>query len=172
MQEYENENINSINIPKKIDNLIYNQDSSLSNKIIRLKICFHKNETKVVQSFEFDDVVKDIVQSRNSNFLDGKINLIEYLVQEVCNENLNQKKLCEILEIQLKINENFSLLNEFGLYLPNLKSLDLSGSLIKSVEDIGTNFNNLTCLNISCCGLRELTGKKYDITKGLYALPT
>lgn len=45
-----------------------------------------------------------------------------------------------------------------SLLLPNLISLDLNGSVLNSLRELGYDLNNLTYLNISNCGLTSLDG--------------
>lgn len=45
-----------------------------------------------------------------------------------------------------------------GEELPNLVSLDLSGSVLSSLRDLGTDLRSLQVLTVSHCGLRDLEG--------------
>ena len=123
------------------------------------KLSIQKSENKnLLESKEFDDIIREIIQTQNTNFLDGKVNLIEYLISKCSQKKIELSHLSEISEIQLIIQENFLLLNEFGTFLPNLIYLNLSSSFIKTIEEIGSSFVNLKHLNVSNCQLCELTG--------------
>ena len=63
-----------------------------------------------------------------------------------------------LTSLSLKIDKNFNMMNDIGYRLPNLIELNLQGSEIESIMDIGTSFNKLEKLNVSGCGLTDLSG--------------
>lgn len=142
-------NINEINI----DNI-----PQLQEKQVFYKLSFKKpeqNENDLL-SQEFDELVKQIIDTQNETFLQGGINLIEFLITKYSNSEINN--IHNLESLSMRINENFGLLNEFGRHLPKLTELKLTGSLIKSISDIGVTFNNLLNLNVSNCSLYNLSG--------------
>jgi len=56
-------------------------------------------------------------------------------------------------------------LSRLSLFLPSLQQLDLSGSVLSSLRDLGYGLMQLTHLNISNCGLNS-----FDGTSGLPAI--
>ena len=89
----------------------------------------------------------------NKDFIEGETNVIEYLISKYSNVDIKDintiKKLC------LKINKDFGLLNQFGLYLPNLVDLDLSSSRL-DMSDFGPSLSQIQILNISNCSIFSL----------------
>jgi len=63
-----------------------------------------------------------------------------------------------LTSLTLKIDKNFNMMNDIGFRLPNLIELNLQNSEIESIIDIGTSFNKLEKLNVSNCGLNDLSG--------------
>ena len=104
----------------------------------------------------FKQIVKQIIDTSNTNFLDGNINLIEYILSKFTNTPLDQVTNFE--SISLKINYECGLLNQFGIHLPKLKILRLNNSVIPSISDIGSTFVGVTELYISNTGLKDLNG--------------
>ena len=102
--------------------------------------------------------MKQIVDSNNENFLNGDINIIEYIISKHTGIPLDEIKSLE--KLSLKINKDFDILNQFGQYLPNLIELRLNYSGINSIEDIGSSFKNLKMLQITNCNMKELTGNQ------------
>ena len=105
----------------------------------------------------FGSFVKQIIDTENEKFLNGEINLIEYIISKFTNVNINS--LNELEKLSLKINGEFGLLNQFGQKLPNLKELRLSGSNIICITSIGTDFRNLRILQVNNCNIKDLSGK-------------
>ncbi len=105
----------------------------------------------------FSSFVKQIIDSENEKFLNGEINLIEYIISKYTNVNI--VCLSDLEKLSLKINAEFGLLNQFGQKLPNLKELRLNGSNIISISSIGTDFRNLKILQVNNCNIKDLSGK-------------
>lgn len=105
----------------------------------------------------FSSFVKQIIDSENEKFLNGEINLIEYIISKYTNVNIGN--LNELEKLSIKINAEFGLLNQFGQKLPNLKELRLNGSNIISISSIGTEFRNLKILQVNNCNIKDLSGK-------------
>lgn len=105
----------------------------------------------------FSAFVKQIIDSENEKFLNGEINLIEYIISKYTNVNIHN--LNDLEKLSLKINAEFGLLNQFGQKLPNLKDLRLNGSNIISISSIGTDFRNLQILQVNNCNIKDLSGK-------------
>ena len=105
----------------------------------------------------FSNFMKEIIENKNeSSFLSGDKNIIKYVLSKYLNipeENLNSLKKLSII-----ITNDYGLLNQFGTFLPELKLLKLNNSNILSFNDIGTNFNNIQCLQMKNCHLKNING--------------
>jgi len=132
---------------KEEDNKIKNYSISEYNKIVS---SINKNNKINTDKNKYED-----------DILEGKINIIDKIIQKYMPTS-NDNKVIQIhpglTSLTLKIDNNFNMLNDIGYRLPNLLSLDLSGSEIESIMDIGTSFNRLEKLNVSNCGLSDLNG--------------
>lgn len=106
----------------------------------------------------FSQMIKQIIDTKNSKFLDGDINLIEYILSKYT--NIPIEKIPDIERISLKVSFEYGLLNQFGQYLPKLKELKLNYSTIPSITDVGSTFDNLKELYITNTGLKDLNGNK------------
>jgi hypothetical protein len=104
----------------------------------------------------FSLLMKQIVDYGNENFLNGDINLVEYIISKYA--GIEIEELTNIEKFSIKIISDFGLLNIFGGYIPNLKELKLNDSTIPSISDIGSNFLNLRILHVNNCGLKDLQG--------------
>ena len=105
----------------------------------------------------FSNFMKEIIENKNeSSFHSGDKNIIKYVLSKYLNipeENLNSLKKLSII-----ITNDYGLLNQFGTFLPELKLLKLNNSNILSFNDIGTNFNNIQCLQMKNCHLKNING--------------
>jgi hypothetical protein len=107
----------------------------------------------------FQNLMKQIVETNNENFLRGDVNVIEYILSKYTNMSIEEVKKLE--KLSMKVNAETGLLNQFGQYLPNLKELKLNFCNIPSINDIGSSFEKLIVLNVSDCNLKDLSGKYY-----------
>lgn len=60
--------------------------------------------------------------------------------------------------IKLRVITSQTSLSQISVLVPNLFKLDLNGSILNSLRDLGYGLNNLMYLNISNCGLTSLDG--------------
>lgn len=60
--------------------------------------------------------------------------------------------------MEMVVNTTETTLGNFGIFLPNLKQLKLSNSVIPTVRDVGTSLSHLSVLWLSCCGLQDVDG--------------
>lgn len=104
----------------------------------------------------FNSVFKQIVETNNENFLNGDLNIIDYLISKYT--NTKQDDIKGLKKISIKIQSELGMLNLFGQNLPKLEELSLSGSIIHKIEDIGCSFTNLRMLNVSNCFLDDING--------------
>ena len=134
---------------KETENKINDYSISEYNKIV-CSINNKSNKTKISEKNNYEE-----------DILEGKVNIIDKIIQKYMPSS-NDNKVIQIHQgltsLSLKIDKNFNMLNDIGYRLPNLISLDLSGSEIESIMDIGTSFNKLEKLNVSNCGLSDLNG--------------
>ena len=165
------------------ENAIKNEEQQKNNKINQLKNLKYifpfysgeKEEDDKIKNYtisEYNKIVSSINNNNNRNqikdknkyeedILEGKINIIDKIIQKYMPSS-NDNKIIQIHQgltsLSLKIDKDFNMLNDIGYRLPNLISLDLSGSEIESIMDIGTSFKKLEKLNVSNCGLSDLNG--------------
>ena len=104
----------------------------------------------------FSNFMRQIIDSENDKFLNGDINVIDYVLAKYLKMNITD--LHNLKKLTIRINGSYGLLNQFGQRLTNLKFLKLNDSFIQSIEDLGTNFKNLKILQINNCKLKDLTG--------------
>ena len=121
---------------------------------------------------EYNKIVTSINKNNNKIFnknknkneeeiLEGKINIIDKVIQRHIPKSADSKiiKIHQgLTTLSLKIDKNFNMMNDIGFRLPNLIELNLEGSDIESIMDIGTSFKKLEKLNVSKCGLNDLCG--------------
>ena len=179
---------NSGNLPKdkninqpQNENAVKNEEQQKNNKINQLKNLKYifpfysgeKEENDKIKNYtisEYNKIVSSINNNKNQikdkskyeeDILEGKINIIDKIIQKYMPSS-NDNKVIQIHQgltsLSLKIDKDFNMLNDIGYRLPNLISLDLSGSEIESIMDIGTSFKKLEKLNVSNCGLSDLNG--------------
>lgn len=104
----------------------------------------------------FSSLMKQIIDNQNDNFLNGNINLIDYLLAKYL--NITTEEISTLDKISIRITKDYGLLNQFGERLKNLVCLKLNESFIPCISDIGTNFTNLKILQVNDCRLKDLTG--------------
>ena len=68
-------------------------------------------------------------------------------------------------EVKLKVISHMTSLQRIPLFMPNLKSLNLEGSIVLTLRDLGCDMGCLVYLNVSRCSLKSLDG-----TNGLETL--
>jgi hypothetical protein len=66
--------------------------------------------------------------------------------------------LDQVEYLEMKVDTDEMSLGNFGMYLPNLRHLKLSHSIIPSVRDLGTSLNNLEILWMPHCCLESVDG--------------
>ena len=104
----------------------------------------------------FSNFMRQIVDNENDKFLNGDINIIDYVLAKYL--KLNITEIQNLRKLNIKINGSYGLLNQFGQRLINLKFLKLNDSFIQSIDDLGSNFKNLKILQINNCKLKDLSG--------------
>ena len=104
----------------------------------------------------FSNFMRQIVDNENDKFLNGDINVIDYVLAKYL--KLNIAEIQNLRKLNIKINGSYGLLNQFGQRLINLKFLKLNDSFIQSIDDLGSNFKNLKILQINNCKLKDLSG--------------
>lgn len=104
----------------------------------------------------FSNFMRQIVENENDKFLNGDINLIDYVLSKYLKININDLKTLNKLSI--KVSGSYGLLNQFGQRLTKLIYLKLNNSFIQNINDLGTNFNNLKILQMNDCKLKDLSG--------------
>jgi Leucine-rich repeat (LRR) protein len=119
----------------------------------------NNEKLKNLTNNEYKTIVSKI-QDKNSdleNFLTGEENILDSLILKY-SPNLKKSEIKNLKNLTLKIPENFGMLNDIGFYLKNLIYLNLEGSFLKSIEEIGISFKNLEILIVKNCLISDLTG--------------
>lgn len=151
MKEFKNENENTIN-KQTIQSQLKSQDESSEEP--NAVMTFSSSQCGEFE--EFNNLMKNVVDSIDNDFLQGKENLIEHLISKYSSTPLENINKCEA--ITLRLCKNINLLSDFGKYLTNLIELNLSGSVINEISEIGTTFKMIKVLNVSNCNLKDLSG--------------
>ncbi len=161
MEHFKDENLNTLNLPHinknqktQVSNMKFQFELDTSQMIYKMAIL---NLNREIVSEDFYDLVRNIIEKNDIDFLTGDSSLIETLITKYT--NITTEQMIDIKKLTFKVVENFSFLNEFGIHLQNLEQLNLENSKIKSISEIGSSFENLIDLNISNCGLIDLSGK-------------
>ena len=174
---------NNLNIESASQNKINISDNSQEklNQLKNLKYIFPflsegqidiKGENDKIKNYsksEYSNIVTSINKNKSSTnknkdedeILEGKINIIDKVIQKHLPVSNDSKVITinpGLTSLSLKIDKNFNMMNDIGYRLPNLIELNLQGSTIESIMDIGTSFNKLEKLNVSGCGLTDLSG--------------
>ena len=63
-----------------------------------------------------------------------------------------------LTELKLVVNTSTQSLQDLGIILPKLEVLDLSGSFLASIRDLGVNLQRVIKLVLDDCSLSELDG--------------
>jgi len=179
----EKSNNNNLNIDSTTQNKINTTDNSQEklNQLKNLKYIFPflsegqfdiKSENDKIKKYsksEYSNIVTSINKNESSinknkdedEILEGKINIIDKVIQKHVPVSNDSKVITinpGLTSLSLVIDKNFNMMNDIGYRLPNLIELNLQGSNIESIMDIGTSFNKLEKLNVSGCGLNDLSG--------------
>jgi len=127
------------------------------------------NKNKNYSISEYNKIVSSINKNKSptnvnkyeEDILEGKINIIDKVIQKYMPVSKDSKVISinpGLTTLSLKIDKNFNMMNDIGYRLPNLIELNLQGSEIESIMDIGTSFTKLEKLNVSECSLSDLSG--------------
>jgi len=172
------ENQNNLNSSKnnenKNNNLIEKSKENLQNlkyifPFLKKELNNSENKDNNYSLSEYNKIVTSInknesninINKNEEDILKGKINIIDKVIYKHMPSSSDSKvaKIHEgLTSLTLKIDKNFNMLNDIGFRLPNLIELNLQNSEIESIIDIGTSFNKLEKLNVSNCGLNDLSG--------------
>ena len=127
-----------------------------------IKISDENNIVKINDTNEsvlknFQNFMKEIIENKNeSSFLSGDKNLVKFVLSKYL--NIPEEELSNLKKLSIIITNDYGLLNQFGAFLPELVLLKLNNSNILSFNDIGTNFNNIECLQMKNCHLKSING--------------
>ena len=135
----------------------------------QLNIKDEDNKIKNYSISEYNKIVSSINKNKSptnvnkyeEDILEGKINIIDKVIQKYMPVSKDSKVISinpGLTTLSLKIDKNFNMMNDIGYRLPNLIELNLQGSEIESIMDIGTSFIKLEKLNVSGCNLIDLSG--------------
>jgi len=145
--------------PEKVEK--HTPQSSRSNNetpCVDLIAIRENQQTNDLPLLNLKSFFKQILESRNEHFLNGEINIIDYLISKYSNISTTQGEIKNLTKLSIKIQSDLGMLNQFGEHLPKLELLTLNGSVIPRIDDIGSSFSNLKVLNISNCFLEDING--------------
>ena len=174
------ENQNNLNNSKNNENTNNNLIEKSKENLQNLKYIFpflkeelnnseNNNKENKYSLSEYNKIVSSInknksninINKNDEDILKGKTNIIDKVIYKHMPSSADSKviKIHEgLTSLTLKIDKNFNMMNDIGFRLPNLIELNLQNSEIESIIDIGTSFNKLEKLNVSNCGLNDLSG--------------
>ena len=101
------------------------------------------DQTEIILK-DFPSFMRQIVESKNDQFLNGGVNIIDYVISKYLNISIDDLK--SLKKLSIKVNGSYGLLNQFGQRLTELVYLKLNDSFIQSINDLGTNFTKLKIL--------------------------
>ncbi|TDG51316.1 hypothetical protein AWZ03_002403 [Drosophila navojoa] len=84
--------------------------------------------------------------------------LPEPTLDELLRRVTQRTDLEQVETVRLRVISYSVSLSRLSLFLPRLQQLDLSGSVLSSLRDLGYGLTQLTYLNISNCGLNSFDG--------------
>lgn len=79
-------------------------------------------------------------------------------LEELLKQVSGTSALQTVTDIQLRVISYMLSLQRIPMFCPNLRALNLDGSVVLSLRDLGTDLRNLVYLNVSRCGLKNLDG--------------
>ena len=133
-----------------------NSSISTSNSISTSISNVNVNQNNDLLFKNFSNFMRQIVDSENEKFLNGNINVIDYVLAKYLKISINDLK--HLRKLSIKINGSYGLLNQFGQRLVELKCLKLNDSFIPEINDLGSNFKNIVILEMNNCRLKDLSG--------------
>lgn len=156
------ENSNILNKTNNKENPENNQRNQKISNLNNLKYIFPflsestTNKDQNEYNKELNKIMNEILTTNSAQYLQGKANIIDKLIAK--HGKIKIQDIPNLKKLKFTIPQNFGMLNDFGYHLPNLEELNLEGSKIYSISEIGTSFYKLKILNVSSCGLKDLSG--------------
>lgn len=89
-----------------------------------------------------------------NNYIKFSKNVCLYLQRRVT----ERSDIQNVESVRLRVISYTLSLSRLSLFMPRLQNLDLSGSVLSSLRDLGFGLNFLTHLNVSNCGLNSFDG--------------
>ncbi|XP_030386200.1 uncharacterized protein LOC115633017 [Scaptodrosophila lebanonensis] len=131
------------------------------------------NRRALLRNNSFD---RDLALNEESQHLPAFVHLLpvvlpvqgpEPTLDELLRRVTQRNDLENVETVRLRVISYTLSLSRLSLFLPRLQQLDLSGSVLSSLRDLGYGLLHLTQLNVSNCGLNS-----FDGTSGLPAIRT
>ena len=105
---------------------------------------------------DFQD--QDKINPRPSEKTESEYLLEEFLSPGRLKEITGESTLDNVATLQMVVDTTENSLGNFGLYLPNLKELDLSNSILTSLRDLGSSLKKVEVLWLTKCQIVDLDG--------------
>lgn len=172
----DNDSVNS-----SLLSLSSNENGSASNRSMASSVSLGLNNNSpplvIERSSQVYNTIIDLQSVCREPTLDAvlvSIHLTEYL--QIWNRKFHfQRKACDgcdldtLTHIQMRVSPNVFGLHQMHIFLPNLIALNLDGSCLESLRDLGCDLK-LKYLNVSRCRLRGFDGiSGFDTVEHLVA---
>ncbi|XP_065359141.1 uncharacterized protein LOC135953268 [Calliphora vicina] len=141
----------------------------VSAEVLQLNNRNRERNVRILGSFD-----RDIIESEEENHFPAYVHLLpvvlppqapEPTLDELLRRVTSRTDLHNVESVRLRVISYTLSLSHLALFLPRLQHLDLSGSVLCSLRDLGFGLIHLNHLNVSNCGLNS-----FDGTSGFPAL--
>ncbi|XP_061386913.1 uncharacterized protein LOC133321859 [Musca vetustissima] len=131
----------------------------------------NQNLLRNLPALQFDP---DIIENEEDNYMPAYVHMLpvvlpaqapEPTLDELLRRVTGRTDLHNVESVRLRVISYTLSLSHLAMFLPRLQQLDLSGSVLCTLRDLGYGLSHLTHLNVSNCGLNS-----FDGTSGFPAL--
>ncbi|KAI8116494.1 hypothetical protein FF38_01489 [Lucilia cuprina] len=145
------------------------QHIQVSAEVLQLNNRNRERNFRVLGSFD-----RDIIEAEEENHFPAYVHLLpvvlppqapEPTLDELLRRVTSRSDLHNVETVRLRVISYTLSLSHLAMFLPRLQHLDLSGSVLCSLRDLGYGLVHLSHLNVSNCGLNS-----FDGTSGFPAL--
>ncbi|XP_073837991.1 uncharacterized protein [Musca autumnalis] len=125
----------------------------------------NQNLLRNLPALQFDP---DIIENEEDNYMPAYVHMLpvvlppaqapEPTLDELLRRVTNRTDLHNVETVRLRVISYTLSLSHLAMFLPRLQHLDLSGSVLCTLRDLGYGLIQLTHLNVSNCGLNSFDG--------------